>query len=47
MARSCNVEFAAAGWSHAIPEIENYMRSNSDYYFSKVDEFKNFIWDSM
>jgi phosphoglycolate phosphatase/pyrophosphatase PpaX len=45
MARSCNVEFAAAGWSHEIPEIENYMRINSDYYFSTVDEFKEFILD--
>ena len=43
MARTCNVEFAAAGWSHRVPEIENYMRNNSDYYFSSVDEFKEFI----
>ncbi len=43
MARSCNVEFAAAGWSHSVPEIEEYMRNNSDYYFSTVDEFKEFI----
>ena len=43
MARSCGVDFAAAGWSHVLPQIENYMRSNSDYYFSSVDEFKNFI----
>lgn len=46
MARSCNVEFAAAGWSHTVPEIENYMRNNSDYYFSTVNEFKKFMWDS-
>ena len=43
MARSCNVEIAAAGWSHSVPEIEEYMRNNSDYYFSTVDEFKEFI----
>ena len=43
MARSCNVEFAAAGWSHSVPEIEEFMRNNSDYYFSTVDEFKEFI----
>lgn len=43
MARSCNVPFAAAGWSHIIPEIENYMRNNSDYYFSNVEEFRNHI----
>ncbi len=44
MARSCNVAFAAAGWSHVIPEIENYMRKNSDYYFSTVEAFKKFIF---
>lgn len=43
MARSCNVEFAAAGWSHTLPEIEEYMRNNSDYYFSTVDEFMEFV----
>lgn len=43
MARSCNVAFAGAGWSHIIPEIENYMRNNSDYYFSTVESFKKFI----
>ena len=43
MAKSCNVDFAVAGWSHEIPEIENYMRINSDYYFSTVDGFRKFI----
>lgn len=43
MARSCNVEFAAAGWSHTLPQIEEYMRNNSDYYFSTVEEFKEFV----
>lgn len=43
MARSCNIAFAGAGWSHVIPEIRNYMQLNSDYYFSTVDSFKEFI----
>ena len=43
MARSCNVKFAAAGWSHIIPEIEDYMRNNSDYYFPTVEILKKFI----
>lgn len=43
MARSCNVNFAAAGWSNKIIEIERYMRIYSDYYFSTVNEFKEFI----
>ncbi len=45
MARNCNVDFAAAGWSHTVPEIETYMRNNSDYYFSTVDELKQFLFD--
>jgi phosphoglycolate phosphatase/pyrophosphatase PpaX len=43
MARCCNVTFAGAGWSHQIPEIEDYMRQNSDYYFSNIKAFKEFI----
>lgn len=43
MAKSCDVAFAGAGWSHIIPEIESYMRVNSDYYFSSVESFKKFI----
>jgi phosphoglycolate phosphatase-like HAD superfamily hydrolase len=43
MARSCNITFAAAGWSHVIPEIKSYMEINSDYYFSTVSSFKEFI----
>ncbi len=44
MARSCNVDFAAAGWSHIIPEIKSYMKKSSDYYFSSVESFKKFIF---
>jgi phosphoglycolate phosphatase/pyrophosphatase PpaX len=43
MARSCNIKFAAAGWSHIVPEIKEYMGKNSDYYFSTVDSFNKFI----
>lgn len=43
MARSCNVPFAGAGWSHIIQEIRDYMKTNSDYYFSTVNAFKEFI----
>lgn len=43
MARGASVAFAAAGWSHSIPEITDYMRDNSDFYFSSVDEFWNFL----
>lgn len=43
MAKSCSIAFAGAGWSHIVPEIRDYMKLNSDYYFSTVDSFKEFI----
>lgn len=43
MARSCEVTFAGAGWSHIIPGIEDFMKKSSDYYFSTVDEFSEFV----
>ncbi|GAA0180958.1 hypothetical protein SH2C18_35620 [Clostridium sediminicola] len=43
MAKSCNIAFAGAGWSHVIPEIKDYMKLNSDYYFSTVDSLKRFL----
>ncbi len=46
MARSCNTAFAAAGWSHIIPSIKEYMEINSDYYFPTVEDFKEFILKS-
>lgn len=44
MARSCEIAFAAAGWSHIIKEIKNYMEANSDYYFTTVDAFMRFLF---
>ncbi|MBL4931205.1 HAD family hydrolase [Clostridium paridis] len=44
MARACNIEFAAAGWSHIIPEIKEYMKNESDYYFETVETFSKFIF---
>jgi phosphoglycolate phosphatase-like HAD superfamily hydrolase len=43
MARSCNVDFATAGWSHSIPEIKEYMKLESKYYFETVEQFNQFI----
>jgi len=33
MAKASGVDFAAAGWSHIVENIERYMRVHSDYYF--------------
>ncbi len=35
MAKSCEVDFACAGWSHIVPDIIEYMSKNSDFYFKK------------
>lgn len=43
MARSAGVPFAAAGWANDIPEIEQFMRQNSDFYFKTVGELKKHI----
>lgn len=44
MARSCGVDFAAVGWSNDIPEIEEFMRHNCDYYFKTVPEFDKWFF---
>lgn len=43
MCRACGVPFAAAGWSNDVPEIECFMRSNSDYYFKTVAQLDAFL----
>lgn len=45
MAAACGVDFAAAGWSHGLlPEVADFMREKSDYYFSTVKEFEEFLY---
>ena len=43
MALACGVPFAAAGWANDIPEIERFMRQNSNLYFKKVSELENYL----
>jgi pyrophosphatase PpaX len=43
MARSCNVDFAAAGWSHSIPEIKEEMKRESKYYLETVEQFNRLV----
>lgn len=43
MAKAAGVKFAAAGWANDIPEIESFMRANSDLYFKTVSEFKAYL----
>lgn len=43
MAKTCNVDFASAGWSHLIPEIIEYMKENSSYYLTSVTELRDLV----
>ena len=44
MAKSCGVDFAAAGWSNDIPEIESFMRTSCDKYFKTVAGLCGFLF---
>ncbi|MDY6324150.1 MAG: HAD-IA family hydrolase [Catonella sp.] len=44
MAKAAGVPFAAAGWANDIPEIENFMRSNTENYFKTIDELYEFLF---
>lgn len=45
MAKACGVDFAAAGWSHSfVPEIIDFMKQNSHYYFSSVEQLSRFLF---
>jgi phosphoglycolate phosphatase/pyrophosphatase PpaX len=44
MARDFGAAFVGAGWSNDIPERREFMRKNSDVYFTKVDELNSFLF---
>ncbi len=45
MARGAGVTFAAAGWAYDIPEIEEFMRHNCDFYLKTVEELRNVLFE--
>lgn len=45
MARGAGVDFAAAGWAYEVPEIEEFMRKNCDYYLKTVDELYKLLFE--
>lgn len=45
MARACGVPFAAAGWSHTVPELADDLRSSSDFYLETVDGLRHLLFD--
>ncbi len=44
MARSCNVDFATAGWSHKFSKIKEQMKKESKYYFETVEQFNEMLF---
>jgi phosphoglycolate phosphatase/pyrophosphatase PpaX len=44
MARSCEVDFACAGWSHQQETITAYMKKNCTTYLSKVNELSHLLF---
>ena len=44
MARNAGIRIAGAGWGHSIPEIENSMRKECDYYFNSIPDFSDFLF---
>ncbi len=45
MARAAGVDFAAAGWAYDVPEIEEFMKQNCDYYFKEVSELRKMLFE--
>ena len=45
MARACGVPFAAAGWSHTIPELAEDLKRGSNFYLKTVDALHHLLFD--
>ena len=45
MAKACGVNFAAAGWSNDVPQIESFMRANCGLYFKTVPELGAYLFE--
>ena len=46
MARAVGVPFACAGWYGMLPQIETQMKQQCDYFFSSVQDFSDFLFES-
>lgn len=44
MAKSFGSTFVGAGWAYDVPEIRAFMKQNSDYYFTKIEELEKFLF---
>ena len=44
MARGAGADFAAAGWAYRVPEIEEFMRKNCDFYLESVADLSALLF---
>ena len=44
MARAFGAFFVGAGWANDVLEIREFMKKNSDIYFTKVEELWQFLF---
>lgn len=44
MAKKVGVPFIGAGWAYDVPEIRDFMRQNSDVYFTKVEDLEDYLF---
>lgn len=44
MTKNFGATFVGAGWSNDIPEIREFMKKNSDYYFTNVQQLRDFLF---
>jgi len=43
MARAAGVDFVAAGWSHKVTEIEDYMKAHAAAYCARIEDLRALI----
>jgi phosphoglycolate phosphatase-like HAD superfamily hydrolase len=43
MARAAGVDFAAAGWSHQVAEIEKYMKAHASAYCARIEDLRALV----
>lgn len=44
MANNAKIDFACAGWSHSFDEIKHFMKKNSTYYCTQIDELEKIVF---
>lgn len=43
MAKAAGVHVAASGWGHSVPKVEEYMKTECNFFFDTVEDFASFL----